>query len=102
MIAHLRGRLLTKEPNRCVIDVNGVGYELTISVPTFSSLPTPGSEVALAVHTQLREDAIALFGFAKAEEKQLFEKLLTVSGIGPKLAITILSGMSPELLVGAI
>ncbi|HUR37127.1 MAG TPA: Holliday junction branch migration protein RuvA [Terriglobales bacterium] len=102
MIAHLRGRLLSKQPNQAIIEAGGVGYELTISIPTFTELPNPGGEVALHVHTHVREDALALFGFLRAEEKKLFEKLISVSGIGPKLAITILSGMSTEFMVAAI
>src|SRR5579863_7793426 len=102
MIAHLRGRLLSKHPNQAVVETAGVGYDVTISVPTFSDLPGLGSEVALHVHTHVREDALALYGFLRAEEKQLFEKLITVSGIGPKLAITILSGMATADMVGAI
>jgi holliday junction DNA helicase RuvA len=102
MIAHLRGRLLSKEPNRVVVEAGGVGYDVTISIPTFSSLPNPGAEVALHIHTHVREDALALFGFASPQEKQLFEKLISVSGIGPKLGITVLSGMSTEFLVAAI
>ena len=102
MIAHLRGRLLTKDPNRAVVEAAGVGYELAISVPTYSELPNAGAEVALHVHTHVREDAIALFGFLRTVEKRLFERLIAVSGIGPKLAITILSGMSAEFLVAAI
>ncbi|HXZ39093.1 MAG TPA: Holliday junction branch migration protein RuvA, partial [Terriglobales bacterium] len=80
----------------------GVGYEVTISVPTFSDLPAVGSEVALHIHTHVREDSIALYGFLRPAEKQLFEKLISVSGIGPKLAITILSGMVADEMVGAI
>jgi Holliday junction DNA helicase RuvA len=102
MIAHLRGRLISKHPNQAIVEAVGVGYDVTITVPTFSDLPAPGSEVALHVHTHVREDAIALFGFLRVEEKQLFEKLITVSGIGPKLAITILSGMATAEMVGAI
>ena len=102
MIAHLRGRLLTKHPNQAIVDVGGVGYELTITVPTFSDLPEAGDEVSLHVHTHVREDQIALFGFLRAEEKRLFEKLITVSGIGPKLAVTILSGMPVGDLIGSI
>lgn len=102
MIAHLRGRLLSKSPNQAVIEAGGVGYDVTISIPTFSDLPNAGAEVALHVHTHVREDALALFGFLRAEEKKLFEKLISVSGIGPKLAITILSGMSAEFMVAAI
>jgi holliday junction DNA helicase RuvA len=102
MIAHLRGRLLAKHPNQVIVDIGGVGYELHISVPTFSDLPASGSEVALHVYTHVREDLIALYGFLRPAEKQLFEKLITVSGIGPKLAITILSGMAADEMSGAI
>ena len=102
MIAHLRGRLLTKHPNQVVIETGGVGYEVNISVPTFSELPANGSEVALLIHTHVREDLIALYGFLHPAEKQLFEKLMTVSGIGAKLAITILSGMAADEMAGAI
>jgi holliday junction DNA helicase RuvA len=102
MIAHLRGKLLVKHPNQAIVEAGGVGYDLTISVPTFSDLPAAGAEVALHVHTHLRQDLIALYGFLLASEKSLFEKLVTVSGIGPKLAITILSGMAADEMVGAI
>ena len=102
MIAHLRGRLIAKHPNQAIVEAAGVGYDVNITVPTFSDLPALGSEVALHVHTHVREDAIALYGFLRADEKQLFEKLITVSGIGPKLAITILSGMATADMVGAI
>jgi holliday junction DNA helicase RuvA len=102
MIAHLRGTLLSKHPNQAVVETGGVGYDVTITVPTFSDLPGPGSEVALHIHTHVREDQIALYGFLRPAEKLLFEKLITVSGIGPKLAITILSGMAADEMVGAI
>ena len=102
MIAHLRGRLLDKSPNRAILEAAGVGYDITITIPTFSDLPKLGEEVSLHIHTHVREDALALFGFLRKEEKQLFERLIGVSGIGPKLAITILSGMSAELMVAAI
>jgi len=102
MIAHLRGRILTKRPNQAVVDVNGVGYEVTISIPTFSELPAAGGEVSLHIHTHVREDALALYGFLRAQEKELFERLISVSGIGPKLAITVLSGMQAEKMVAAI
>src|SRR5438067_5601118 len=102
MIAHLRGTLLAKHPNQAVVETGGIGYDVTITVPTFSDLPSLGSNVALHIHTHVREDVIALYGFLRKEEKQLFEKLISVSGIGPKLAITILSGMSAELMVAAI
>ncbi len=102
MIAHLRGILLSKHPNQAIVETHGVGYEVVISVPTFSELAAVGSEVALHVHTHVREDALSLYGFLRLGEKHLFEKLLTVSGIGPKLAITILSGMPADEMVGAI
>jgi Holliday junction DNA helicase RuvA len=102
MIAHLRGKLLAKHPNQAIVETGGVGYDVTISVPTFSDLPGVGSEVSLHIHTHVREDLIALYGFLFPAEKHLFEKLITVSGIGPKLAITILSGMAADEMVGAI
>ncbi len=102
MIAHLRGKLLAKHPNQAILETAGVGYDVTISVPTFSDLPAVGSEVALHIHTHVREDVIALYGFLRPSEKLLFEKLITVSGIGPKLAITILSGMAADEMVGAL
>ena len=102
MIAHLRGKLLAKHPNQAIVETTGVGYDVTISVPTFSELPEVGAEVALHIHTHVREDVIALYGFLRPSEKLLFEKLITVSGIGPKLAITILSGMAADEMVGAI
>jgi len=102
MIAHLRGKLLAKHPNQAIVETGGVGYDVAISVPTFSDLPPQGSEVALHIHTHVREDQIALYGFMRPAEKTLFEKLLTVSGIGPKLAITILSGMAADEMTGAI
>jgi len=102
MIAHLRGKLLSKHPNQIVVETCGVGYEVNISVPTFSELPASGSEVALHIHTHVREEVIALYGFLRPAEKQLFEKLMTVSGIGAKLAITILSGMAADDMTGAI
>jgi Holliday junction DNA helicase RuvA len=102
MIAHLRGKLLAKHPNQAIVETAGVGYDVVISVPTFSDLPAVGAEVALHIHTHVREDLIALYGFLRPSEKLLFEKLITVSGIGPKLAITILSGMAADEMVGAI
>jgi holliday junction DNA helicase RuvA len=102
MIAHLRGRLLAKHPNQAVVETAGVGYDVTISVPTFSDLPEVGADVSLHIHTHVREDVIALYGFLRASEKLLFEKLISVSGIGPKLAITVLSGMAAQDVAGAI
>jgi len=102
MIAHVRGRLIAKHPNQAIVETGGVGYDINISVPTFSDLPGVGAEVALHIHTHVREDSIALYGFLRPAEKQLFEKLIGVSGIGPKLAITILSGMAADEMVAAI
>jgi Holliday junction DNA helicase RuvA len=102
MIAFLRGRLLVKSPNRAVVECGGVGYDTTISVATFTSLPVEGAEARLHIYTHVREDQIALFGFAETNEKRVFEKLLTISGIGPKLAITVLSGIDTDRLVTAI
>jgi holliday junction DNA helicase RuvA len=102
VIAHIRGQLLYKIPNYVVVDCGGVGYELWISVTTFTELGEVGSEARLHVHTHVREDALQLFGFHEVTEKLLFEKLLTISGIGPKLAITVLSGIAADRLVAAI
>jgi len=102
MIAHLRGNILSKDAGRVVLDCGGVGYELTISVQTYARLPKTGDETALHVYTSVREDAIVLFGFAALQEKQLFEKLISVSGIGPKLAIALVSAMPAEQMVPAI
>jgi holliday junction DNA helicase RuvA len=99
MIALLRGVLLEKHPNQAIVEAGGVGYDVTIPVSTFTHLPDAGTEVRLRVHTHVREDALALFGFLTQDEKGLFEKLIGVSGIGPKLAVTILSGLAaPELI----
>ena len=102
MIAHLRGKLLAKHPNQAIVETAGVGYDVVITVSTFSDLPALGTEVALHIHTHVREDQIALYGFLRPSEKLLFEKLITVSGIGPKLAVTILSGMAADEMVGSI
>lgn len=102
MISFLRGSLLEKTPSAVIVDVGGVGYELAISVPTFTHLPDPGADVKLRVHTHVREDAILLYGFLTSDEKALFEKLISVSGIGPKLAMAVLSGLPSGDLVTAI
>jgi Holliday junction DNA helicase RuvA len=102
MIAHLRGRLFSKQPGQAIVEASGVGYDIVISVPTFTSLPAEGAEVSLFIYTHVREDTLALFGFLDRNEKRLFERLITVSGVGPKLAITILSGLNPERTVAAI
>jgi Holliday junction DNA helicase RuvA len=102
MIAFLRGTLLEKHPNQVIVETQGVGYDVTIPVSTFSTLPATGSPVSLRIHTHVREDALLLYGFATAEEKTLFERLIGVSGIGPKVAITVLSGLAVADLVQAI
>ncbi|MFN0123473.1 MAG: Holliday junction branch migration protein RuvA [Blastocatellia bacterium] len=102
MIAHISGKLLHKTPNAVIIDVGGVGYELVVPVSTFYDLGEPGAVVALHAYTYVREDALQLFGFRTEQEKRLFLHLISVSGIGPKLAITLLSGMSADELIPAI
>jgi Holliday junction DNA helicase RuvA len=102
MIAWLEGVLREKAPTRIVVDVQGVGYELLIPLSTFGELPDPGKTVSLQVHTHVREDALQLFGFASALERATFELLIKASRVGPKLAQTILSGISARVLVGAI
>src|ERR1700733_4253507 len=94
MFAHLRGVLLEKHPNQAIVEAGGVGYDVIIAVPTFTRLPDVGSEVRLRIHTHVREDALALYGFLSQDEKTLFEKLISVSGIGPTLAVKILSGLA--------
>ena len=102
MFAHLRGILLEKHPNQAIVEAGGVGYDVTIPVSTFTHLPDAGAEVRLRIHTHVREDALALYGFLTQDEKALFERLIGVSGIGPKLAVTILSGLAAPDLIGAI
>lgn len=102
MIGYLRGRLGDKQPNRVVIDVHGVGYELHVPLSTFYNLGETGAEVALRVHTHVREDTLALFGFATTLELQLFEHLIAVNGVGPRLALTVLSGMEPPDFIRAV
>jgi Holliday junction DNA helicase RuvA len=102
MIAHLRGKLIHKQPGQAIVEAGGVGYDVTISVPTFTALPSVGTEASLHIHTQVSEDQIALFGFLDSEEKRLFERLITVRGVGPKLAVKMLSGLQPERTVQAI
>jgi len=102
MIAHLRGVLLEKRPNQAIVEAGGVGYDVSIPVSTYSALPEPGAEVRLRIHTHLREDSLSLYGFASEDEKILFERLITVSGIGPRLAITVLSGLPIAELYAAI
>jgi holliday junction DNA helicase RuvA len=102
VIAFLRGRLLEKHPNRVIVDVQGVGYEVQVPVSSFYGMAEAGGDIALRVHTHVREDTIALFGFSTALELQLFERLIAVSGIGPKLALAVLSGIEPDDLIHAI
>lgn len=102
MIAHLRGKLLEKHPNRVIVDVNGVGYDVHVPLSTFYEMAEPGEEIALRIHTHVREDALLLYGFATVLELQIFERLISVSGIGPKLALAVLSGIEPNELVSAI
>ena len=102
MIARLRGTLQEKSPERIILDVHGVGYDLRVSLSTYGSLPEPGSEIQLMVHTHVREDGISLFGFSSTLERFLFERMISVSGIGPRIAIALLSGLPPEELAEAI
>ena len=102
MIARLRGKLLEKQPTRIVVDVGGVGYDVAVPLSTFYGLGEPGADVALRVHTHVREDALALYGFATALELDLFERLIGISGIGPKVGLAVLSGIEPIELIGAV
>lgn len=102
MIAHLSGTLLFKQATSVIVDVAGVGYEVTIPLSTFYDLEDAGSRVQLRIYTHVREDTLQLFGFKTARERELFLKIISVSGIGPKLGITLLSGMSADELVASI
>ena len=102
MISHLRGRLLEKQPNRVIVDVNGVGYDVHVPLSTFYEMAEPGEEITLRIHTHVREDALLLYGFSTVLELRIFERLISVSGIGPKLALAVLSGIEPNELVSAI
>jgi len=102
VIAQVRGRLLRKEPQEAVVDVGGVGYRVVIPLSTFYRIGEPGDEVTLLTHTHVREDALALFGFLTAAEQALFERLIAVAGVGPKLAVSILSGIEAPDLVAAL
>jgi Holliday junction DNA helicase RuvA len=102
VIAHLRGRIFEKHPNRIVVDVNGVGYDVAVPLSTFYGLGDAGADIALRIHTHVREDALLLFGFATRLEQELFERLISVSGIGPKVALAVLSGIEPGDLIRAI
>ena len=102
MIAFLRGRVLEKHPHRVIIDVSGVGYDVAVPLSTFYAAGEPGSEISLRVHTHVREDQLALFGFATTLELTVFERLISISGIGPKLALAVLSGIDSRELVTAV
>ncbi len=102
MIALLRGTLIEKHPNQAILDVGGVGYDVTVPISTFSKLPEAGGETTLRIHTHVREDTLALYGFLTQDERNLFEKLIGVSGIGPGLAVKVLSGMPASDLLNAI
>jgi Holliday junction DNA helicase RuvA len=102
MIAFLRGRVLEKHPNRIIVDVGGVGYDVAVPLSTFYAAGDDGADIQLHVHTHVREDQLALFGFASRLELTVFERLITISGVGPKLALAVLSGIEPRELVGAV
>ena len=102
MIAHLNGKLLTKEPNAVIVDVAGVGYEVNIPLSTFYELENEGSNVQLRIYTHVKEDALQLYGFKTTRERELFVNFISVSGIGPKLGIALLSGMSTDELIASI
>jgi len=102
LIAHLRGRISDKQPNRVVVDVAGVGYDVFVPLSTFYGMGEPGADIVLRIHTHVREDALQLYGFATALEQELFERLIGVSGIGPKVALAVLSGIEPPELIRAI
>jgi Holliday junction DNA helicase RuvA len=102
MIGFLRGRVLEKQPDVVIVDVQGVGYEVRVPLSTYYGVPEPGGDVALRVHTHVREDVLQLYGFLTVLELQLFERLIAISGIGPKMAVAALSGMEPSELVAAV
>jgi Holliday junction DNA helicase RuvA len=102
MIAHLRGRVFEKHPNRLIVDVAGVGYDVLVPLSTYYTCGEPGSELALRIHTHVREDQLSLYGFATPLELAMFERLIAVSGIGPKLALSVLSGIETRDLASAI
>lgn len=102
MIALLRGTLIEKVPNRVIVEVGGVGYDVQVPLSTFYGLGDPGASILLRIHTHVREDALALYGFATALEQDLFERLIAISGVGPKLALAVLSGIEPAELIKAV
>ena len=102
MIARLAGKLVEKSPERIVLDVQGVGYDVRVPLSTYAALPVTGESLQLLIHTHLREDALTLYGFSTPLERYLFEKMISVSGVGPRLALALLSGLSPQALTDAI
>ena len=102
MIALLRGSLIEKAANRLIVDVNGVGYEVLVPLSTFYALGDAGSQVTLRTHTHVREDVMALYGFLTRLEQDLFERLISINGVGPKLALAVLSGIEPADLLRAL
>ena len=102
MIAFLRGRVLNKQPNVLIVDVQGVGYEVHVPLSTYYDVGDAGADVALRIYTHVREEAFHLYGFLTTIEQQLFERLIAISGIGPKLAVVVLSGIEPRDLIGAV
>jgi Holliday junction DNA helicase RuvA len=102
LIAYIRGRVFEKHPQRVIVDVNGVGYDVQVPLSTFYSVGEAGADVTLRVHTHVREDALALFGFAPPLELELFERLIAINGVGPKLALAVLSGIESADLVRAV
>jgi holliday junction DNA helicase RuvA len=102
VIAFLRGRVIDKQPNRLIVDVHGVGYEVLVPLSTFYEVGDDGADVTLHIHTHVREDALQLYGFLTILEQQVFERLIAISGIGPKLAVAVLSGIDPHDLVTAV
>lgn len=102
MIAYLQGNLIHKSPAAAIVDVNGVGYQVNIPLSTYYGLPGLGSRVSFKIHTHMREDGIRLYGFSTEEEQKTFEKLIGISKVGPKLALTILSGMSVRDFMSAV
>lgn len=102
MIAYIRGRILEKHPQRVIVDVNGIGYDVQVPLSTFYNVGDAGAEITLRVHTHVREDTLALFGFATPLELELFERLIAINGVGPKLALAVLSGIDSADLVRAV
>ncbi len=102
MIAFLRGRVLDKQPNLIIVDVQGVGYEVHVPLSTYYDVGDAGADVALRIYTHVREEAFHLYGFLTTIEQQLFERLIAISGIGPKLAVVVLSGIEPRDLIAAV